>query len=254
MGRLKDKKVLITGGSGGIGSETARHFLQQGAQVFLVDVDEEGLKKTVQTLNNESVGFQAADVTQPDQVEAYVKAAKAHMGGINVFFNNAGVEGKVAPIAQYEVEEFEKVMAVNVKGMFLGMKYVMPVMQESGGGSIVITSSVAGLQGTPQVVAYTTSKHAVIGMMRVAALEGAAMGIRVNTVHPSPVDNRMMRSLESGFSPDDPEGAKKNFEQTIPLGRYANEEDVAKLVLFLASDESAFITGSTYTVDGGLTA
>jgi len=144
-------------------------------------------------------------------------------------------------------------MDVNVKGVWLGMKHAFPHMKNSG-GSVIITSSVAGLQGTPNVMAYVTSKHATIGAMKVGALEGAEHNIRVNSIHPSPVDNRMMRSLEEGFAPGGAEEAKKGFEQMIPLGRYGKNEEIASLALFLASDESKFITGSTYAIDGGLTA
>ena len=124
-------------------------------------------------------------------------------------------------------------------------------MQKRGGGSIVITSSVAGLSGTPNIAPYGTSKHAVIGLMRAAARECAPMNIRVNTVNPSPVETRMMRSLEAGMSPDDPEAARQRIAATVPLGRYAEPEDIAKVMLFLASDDAAFVTGSIYKADGG---
>lgn len=127
-------------------------------------------------------------------------------------------------------------------------------MKKQGGGSVIITSSVAGLGGTPGLMAYVTSKHAIIGSMRVAALEGARHGIRVNTIHPSPVDNRMMRSLEEGFSPGRAEEMKQSFTERIPLGRYGTNEDMANLALFLASDDSEFITGATYAINGGFTA
>jgi NAD(P)-dependent dehydrogenase (short-subunit alcohol dehydrogenase family) len=171
---------------------------------------------------------------------------------IDILFLNAGIEGVVKPLTDYPEEMYDKVIAVNVKGVWLGLKHAFPHMKENG-GSVIITSSVAGIQGTPNVMAYVTSKHAVIGTMKVAALEGAEFGIRVNSIHPSPVDNRMMRSLEEGFAPGAAEEAKKGFEQAIPLKRYADNSDIASLALFLASDDSSFITGSTYSVDGGMT-
>jgi NAD(P)-dependent dehydrogenase (short-subunit alcohol dehydrogenase family) len=143
---------------------------------------------------------------------------------------------------------------VNIKGVWNTLRHTFPHLEENGGGSVVITSSVAGISGTPNVMAYVTSKHGVNGTMKVAALEGAAKGIRVNSIHPSPVDNRMMRSLEEGFAPGQGKEAKAQFEQTIPLGRYANNEEIAKLALFLASDDSSFITGAQHTIDGGMTA
>ncbi len=254
MNEFENKRVVITGGAGGIGTETAKHFLQQGAKVLLVDLHEENLKKVMEELASDHVTYHVADVAQSTEVESYAQKAKDWMGGIDIFFNNAAIEGKVAPLTQYPEDEFDKVIAINIKGVWLGLKYVMPIMAESGGGNIIITSSVAGLQGTPGVVAYTTSKHAIIGTMRTAALEGAEMGIQVNSIHPGPVDNRMMRSLEEGFNPEDAEGVKKNFEQQIPLKRYASNEDIANLVLFLSSEKSKYITGTTYVIDGGMSA
>lgn len=253
MSGFNNKSVLITGGSGGIGTETARQFLEEGARVMLVDIDENDLVATKKSLDSDRLFIHTADVSKADEVEAYVKEAVAAMGGIDVFFNNAGIEGVVKPIVDYPVDEFHKVIHVNILGVWLGLKHVMRAMADDG-GSIIITSSVAGQSGTPNVSAYVTSKHAVVGMMKVAALEGAANNIRVNTVHPSPVDNRMMRSLEDGFSGGKGEQAKEEFEAQIPLKRYAQETDVANLVLFLAKDESAFLTGGQYNVDGGMSA
>ncbi|RIV17742.1 SDR family oxidoreductase [Fibrisoma montanum] len=253
MNRLQGKRAIITGGSGGIGAATAKLFLDEGASVLLVDLDENKLREVTETLGSDRVYYVQADVTQPDQVKVYAEAAVEKLGGVDVFFNNAGIEGVVKPIQEYPEEMFRKVMDVNVFGVWLGLKYVMPLMQSGGGGSIIITSSVAGLRGTPNVSAYVTSKHAVVGLMKVAALEGAPANIRVNTVHPAPVDNRMMRSLEEGFAPGAGTQAQKQFAEAIPLKRYAQEIDVANLVLFLASDESSYLTGGQFTVDGGQT-
>lgn len=253
--KLKGKVVIITGGAGGIGLETANLFLKEGASgILLVDLDNEQLKDAAKSLESDNVKYFTADVSKNEQVEAYTSKAVKEFGRIDVLFLNAGIEGVVKPLTEYPEETYDKVMAVNVKGVWLGLKHAFPHMKENGGGSVIVTSSVAGLQGTPNVMAYVTSKHAVIGSMKVAALEGAEHGIRVNSIHPSPVDNRMMRSLEEGFAPGGAEEAKKGFEQMIPLKRYANNEEIAKLALFLASDESSFITGSTYSIDGGMTA
>jgi len=253
--RMDGKVAVITGGAGGIGLETANKFLEEGAEgVLLVDLNEGQLKDAAKSLESDNVKYFRADVSSSDDVKAYTDKAIQEFGKIDVLFLNAGIEGVVKPLTEYPEEMYDKVLAVNVKGVWLGLKHAFPHMKENGGGSIIITSSVAGLQGTPNVMAYVTSKHAVIGSMRVAALEGAEHNIRVNSIHPSPVDNRMMRSLEEGFSPGAAEEAKKGFEQTIPLKRYADNGDIASLALFLASDESSFITGSTYSVDGGMTA
>lgn len=252
MSKFKDKVAIITGGSGGIGSSCAKMLLDQGAKVLLVDLDEESLKETVAELDSDHVSYCVADVSKDAEVKNYVQVAVDRYGRIDHLFNNAGVEGVVKPLVEYPEETFDQVMNVNVKGVWLAMKHAFPVMAKTGGGSVVITSSVAGLQGTAMMMAYTASKHAVIGVMKVAALEGAEMGIRVNSIHPSPIDNRMMRSLEEGFAPGAGPEVKKQFEQMIPLKRYGTNEDVAQLATFLLSDDSSFITGAQYRVDGGM--
>lgn len=253
MKRFEGKNVVITGGAGGIGSVTGKLMAQEGAKVLLVDLNKKDLKDVVDKMNNPNVHFYAADVSDEKQVQGYADKAKDLFGSVDVFFNNAGIEGKVMPLDEYPSDLYRKVIDVNVNGVYYGLKYIFPLMKESG-GSVIITSSVAGIKGTPNVLPYVTSKHAVIGMMRSAALEGAPHKIRVNTVNPSPIDNRMMRSLEEGFAPGQGEEAKKGFEQSIPLGRYGTNDEVAKLVLFLASDDSEFITGMVAPVDGGMTA
>lgn len=253
--RLEDRVAVITGGAGGIGLATARLFLEEGAAgVHLVDLKEDALVAAAEELADDRVAWTAADVSRDADVARYTQEAVDRFGRIDVLFLNAGVEGVVQPMTEYPEETYDLVMAVNAKGVWLGMKHGFPALEKAGGGSVIITSSVAGLQGTPNVSAYTTSKHAAIGLMRSGALEGAPMGIRVNSMHPSPVDNRMMRSLEEGFAPGAAEEAKKGFEGTIPLGRYGTNEEMADLALFLASDESRFITGAVIPIDGGLTA
>lgn len=254
MGRLDDKVAVITGGSGGIGAEAGRIFVREGARVLLVDLQEEPLKKAAQSIGGDAVSYAVADVTQPEQVQAYVRAAVERYGGIDISLQNAGIEGVVQPITDYPIDMFDKVMAVNVRGVWLGIKYLMPEIQKRGGGSIIITSSVAGIRGTAGVSAYITSKHAVIGLMRTAALEGAEHKIRVNTVNPSPIETRMMRSLEEGFAPGAAMHAKERIAATVPLQRYGTPEEVANLMLFLASDESRYCTGGVYMVDGGISA
>ncbi|MBI3244915.1 MAG: glucose 1-dehydrogenase [Deltaproteobacteria bacterium] len=254
MGRLEGKVAVITGGSGGIGIAAGRLFTREGAKVLLVDLQEEPLQKAVQNIGGDAVSYAVADVTQPEQVQAYVRTAVERYSGVDISLQNAGIEGVVQSITDYPLEVFDRVLAVNVRGVWLGLKYLMPEMQKRGGGSIVITSSVAGIRGTPGVSAYVTSKHAVIGMMRVAALEGAEHKIRVNTVNPAPIETRMMRSLEEGFAPGAAMHAKERIAATVPLRRYGSPEEVADVMLFLASDDSRYCTGGVYMVDGGISA
>lgn len=254
MGRLDNKVAIITGGAGGIGLQAGRLFAQEGAKVLLVDLHEDALKEAVQTIGGDAVRYCAADVTQPDQTQRYIQAAVEQFGGVDILLANAGIEGEVQPITDYAIDTFDQVMAVNVRGVWLGLKYAAPEIAKRGGGSIVITSSVAGVRGAAGMSAYIASKHAVIGLMRTAALEMADRKIRVNTVNPAPVDTRMMRSLEKGFEPDDPGRAKEMVSAMVPLQRYADPVEVARIMLFLASDESSYCSGGVYMVDGGMTA
>jgi NAD(P)-dependent dehydrogenase (short-subunit alcohol dehydrogenase family) len=195
-----------------------------------------------------------ADVSQKADTERYVQQAVDVFGGVDIYLANAGIEGLVTPFLEQTEAMFDQVMAVNVKGVWLGVQSMFPVMQARGGGSIVITSSVAGIKGASMLAPYVTSKHAVVGLMRSAALAGAEHNIRVNTVNPSPVETRMMRSLEAGMMPDDLNAAHDLMSANIPLGRYAEPADIANMMLFLASDEGAFMTGGVYMADGGSSA
>ena len=252
MKQLENKVAIITGGAGSIGKTTAKLFLEEGAKVLLVDISETQLNKVVSELGSKNVAYYVADVSKAIEVEGYVNEAVKLFGKIDVFFNNAGIEGVVKPIVDYPEEVFDKVIAVNVKGIWLGNKYVLPQMNE--GGSIILTSSVAGILGFAGLGAYVTSKHAVVGIMRTTAIEAAPFKIRVNSVHPAPVNNRMMRSIEESASAGHGEEVKKQFEATIPLKRYAEPHEIAQLVLFLASDNSQYVTGTTQVIDGGMCA
>lgn len=258
MPRLAGKVAIVTGAAAGIGLATARLFVREGARVLLVDVDESALKSACDGIGRQSTAYAVADVTQVEDVQRFIRVACESFGGVDVFVSNAGIEGVIRPIDEYPIDVFERVMAVNVTGTWLGLRYIIPVMREKG-GSIVITSSISGLRGAPGISAYTASKHAAIGIMRVAALECAKWNIRVNAVNPSPVETRMMRSLENMRSVDTggettAETVKTTLANRIPLGRYGTPEEVAALMLFLAGDESKFCTGGTYMVDGGMSA
>jgi 3alpha(or 20beta)-hydroxysteroid dehydrogenase len=252
MGRLDGRVAIITGGSGGIGRAAAKRFVDEGAKVLLVDLEERALRSAVEAIGADRASAVAADVTSDDDTQRYVKTAVERYGRVDIYLANAGIEGNVKPITDYPIEMFDRVIAVNVRGVWLGLKHVIPAMAKAGGGSIVITSSTAGIHGYAGASAYVTSKHAVIGMMRSAALECAPLKIRVNTVNPSPIDTRMMRSLEEQIAPGQAGQAKEQFQSTIPLGRYGQPEEVADVMLFLASDQSSFCTGGVYMVDGGV--
>ena len=289
MARLIGKVAVITGGSGGIGQATAQRFIAEGARVVLVDLDAARLRATVAALmaiagdallevvdeavnelvdegiddaasgagsavGSAAVSMVVADVSDEAQMRGVLATTLQRHGRIDVLFCNAGIEGEVAPLTDMPVEVFDRVMAVNVRGVFLGLKHTLPVMQRQGSGSIIITSSVAGLKGALRLAPYAASKHAVVGLMRSAVLETGTSGVRINTIHPSPIDTRMMRAIEHGRAPGAEAAAKAAITLRIPAGRYGTADEVASTALFLASDDSRYCTGGRYSVDGGMTA
>lgn len=250
------KVALLTGAGNGIGRATALAFANSGARLVLVDRDAAAGEATAGIIRQQGgeARFVAADVTRSAEVAGYVKVALDAYGTIDCFFNNAGIEGKWAHTAEHDEAEFDAVIAVNVKGVFLGLRHVLPVMLARGSGAIVNTASVAGLVATPGMPAYVASKHAVIGLTKTAAGEVARHGIRVNAVCPGPVDTRMIHSLEAQLNPADPASVGQRYQAAIPMGRYVQVNEIANTVLFLCSDLAAAITGAQYVVDGGRTA
>ena len=249
--KLNNKVVLITGAGGGIGQAAVRKFVSEGASVMLADIGTDVTQLLVDELGTEHCACVAVDVSQADQVENMVSTCVERFGGIDVFVANAGIEGTIGEIINTDVSNLDTVLAVNVRGVWLGLHYVIPVMRDGGGGSIMITSSGAGVKGSPNTACYSTSKHAVIGLMRCAALECAQYAIRVNTVNPGAVDTRMIASIEKGFADSGVDDFKGMVEATTPLGRYGQPDEIANMMVFLGSDDSSYCTGSVYMVDGG---
>ena len=247
------KVAVVTGGANGIGAAVCRGFAQRGGKVVVVDRDAEAGEALATEIGSAAI-FRAADVTRAADVAAYVKAAVDTFGTIDCFYNNAGIEGRVAPTAEYDEAVFDAVMGVNVKGVFLGLRHVLPVMIRQGRGAVVNTASIAGLVGTVGMPAYVASKHAVIGLTKVASGEVGPLGIRVNAVCPGPIATRMVQDIAKQVSPNNPESIEERYSAGIPLRRYGTAEEVANLVLFLCSDLAANITGAQYVVDGGRTA
>ncbi len=254
MKKLENKIVVITGATGGIGLATSTLFLQEGAKVVLVDKNQDELCKAEKKLSSKNAKFFHADVTSETEMRDAISYTENEFGNLDIAFLNAGVEGPVKSIFDYTSDEFEKVMAINVRGVFYGLKVCATSMKKRPGGSIIITSSLAGLRGMPKISGYVASKHAVVGLMKAAALELASLNIRVNTINPAPIATRMISTLEENFAGKNIEKIREKFEQAIPLRRYGQPSEVAKLALFLASEDSSFITGNTYPIDGGSSA
>ncbi|QUH26033.1 SDR family NAD(P)-dependent oxidoreductase [Serpentinicella alkaliphila] len=251
---FQGKVVLITGASGGIGKATTKLFAQEGAKLVLTGTSKEKLETVAKELNLEPDNYMiiSTNVAKEVEIAKLVEETVNRFGTIDVFFNNAGIEGKFQMISDTTADNLDEVLDVNLKGVYYGLKYVMPIMMKQKSGSIINTASVAGFIGSPGMAPYVASKHAVLGITKTAALECAERGVRVNAICPAPVNTRMMRSIEATINPDNPEDAKKLFAQMVPMNRYAEPEEIAQVVLFLASDKSSYITGASYRIDGGM--
>ena len=253
--RLEGKVAIITGATGGIGEATAKRFLEEGASVMLVGRSAEKLAETRDRLAVKgNVATSVADAADENAMAAAVAATVDAFGGVDILLANAGTEGKIALIEDQTVENFEEVFRTNVIGVWLSMKYCVGPMKKRGRGSMIALSSIAGVIGVPAGAPYFASKHAVMGLVKTAALELGPFNIRVNAIGPGPIDNRMIRSIETQLSPDDPDAMRAGFSETIAMKRYGTNEEVANLALFLASDEASYCTGSIHMIDGGFTA
>lgn len=252
MGLMDGKVCIVTGGAGSLGLASAKLLHKEGALVMLVDLSEGDLKKAAGEIGGERVAYIAADVSQQPQVKKYIDATLAKWKQIDVIFSNAGNHGAHKPIAEYPEDNFDAVWGVHVKGAFLAAKYGLPVMTK--GGSFIITSSVVGVRGMPGAYAYITAKHAQVGLMRCLAKEVGRRGIRVNTLHPGPIDNQFQLDVERDLSAVVGRDATQMLNELVPLGRHVDPEEVARSVLYLASDLSIYTNGTTLMVDGGMTA
>jgi len=252
MGILENKACVVTGGAGSIGTAAARLMLEQGAKLVLCDLSIHDLEVAREKLPPGELVLVAGDVANPQDMQTLAERAVAAFGGIDVVFSNAGNFGTVAPIAQYPEDVFDAVLAVHVRGAFLVAKYLTPHMR--AGGSLIITSSIAGTRGDPGVYGYITAKHAQVGLMRCLAKELAPRGIRVNTLHPGPIDNAFQLDVEKGLGEEIGRDGTEFFNEMIPMGRHGTPEEMAQAVLFLASDMSSFTTGTMLMADGGMSA
>jgi NAD(P)-dependent dehydrogenase (short-subunit alcohol dehydrogenase family) len=252
MGLMEDKVCVITGGAGSVGLESARLLRQEGAKVMLVDNNQQMLKKAVAVLGGEgaTVSTVVSDVSNTQQTRDYLERTAKKWGKIDFLFSNAGISGVIKPITDFPDEVFDAVIAVNVRGSFLACKYGLPHM--SDGGSILFTSSIVGVTSDPGICAYATSKHALIGLMRTVAKEVAARNIRVNVICPGPIANDFQASIEKALSAVMGRNASEVLDAATLLGRHATAEEIAKMVLFLASDQSSYCTGSVFMADGGM--
>jgi NAD(P)-dependent dehydrogenase (short-subunit alcohol dehydrogenase family) len=251
MSLMKDKVCVVTGGAGSVGAACVRRFLAEGAKVMIVDRDEAALKRLAQELNSSSVLTHTGDVTDAGDVRAHLDATVAKWGPIDVIVSNAGNPGHIAAIIDYSEEAFDRTMTIHARGAFLACKYGLPKMRD--GGSIVITSSVAGVRGGAGLnIAYAAAKHAQIGIMKAASRAAAPRSIRVNTVNPGPVDNAFQTGIEDGMSRLTGANVTEQLNQAIPLKRHARPDEIASVILYLASDLSTYVTGTVQLVDGGL--
>jgi NAD(P)-dependent dehydrogenase (short-subunit alcohol dehydrogenase family) len=242
------KNIIVTGATGNLGAAITQRLISQGANVLAVASDEARLARLAAEVTGPgNLETYVADVSDAEEVLGYATRAFALWGEVDGFVNNAGIQTPVRPIVEFPDEAFDRVMAVNIRGVFLGMKYVLPRMRD--GGSVVNMSSALGLVGRAGIVAYVASRHAIIGMTKTAALEQGPRGIRVNAAAPGPIAGRMTFKLtDEVFA-----GSEKTFAETVPLGRHGTPEDVAGLVSYLLSDDSRYATGTTHSVDGGFT-
>ncbi len=244
---LKDKVAIVTGGASGIGRAIALAMAREGAKVVVSDLDEAGGRETerqVAVEGGEAI-FAKGDVAVPADMADLVRQAVDRFGSLHVACNNAGVGGETVPTADYPVDEWNRVLGINLSGVFYGMKYQIPAMLEAGGGAIVNVASILGAVAFPTAPAYTAAKHGVVGLTQAAALEYSGRGLRINAVGPGFIHTPMIGKLEADKAVND------MLVAAHPIGRLGRPEEVAELVVWLATERASFVTGAYYPVDGG---
>jgi NAD(P)-dependent dehydrogenase (short-subunit alcohol dehydrogenase family) len=251
---MEGKVAIVTGGSAGIGRATALAFAARGARVVVADVEEEGGRETVKMVERDGgeAVFVATDVSSPDDVERMVATAKERFGRLDIAFNNAGIEGDLAPLVEYSLDTWNRIVGINLTGVWLCMKHEIPLMLETGGGSIVNNASILGTVGMATAGPYTATKHGVIGLTRVAALENAEKGIRVNAVCPGFIETPMV--MERGVHAGENQEVYDDLVGLHPVGRLGKSEEIADAVVWLCSDAASFMAGHPLIVDGGYVA
>jgi NAD(P)-dependent dehydrogenase (short-subunit alcohol dehydrogenase family) len=250
MERLGGKRAIVTGAGAGIGEAIAIRLSSEGARVALADLDDQAVERVAGEIEGKTL-VRRTDVTRSDEVEALVQGVVEEWGGLDVMVNNAGI-GVAGTTPETSEEDWERLMAVNLKGTFLGMKFAIPAMRDSGAGSIINISSVAALVGIADRAAYSATKGGILALTKAAAIDHVSEGIRVNCIAPGTVDTPWIDRITAGY--EDPEEARANMETRQPHGRFVTPEEIAAMAAYLAADESASCIGACMIVDGGVTA
>jgi NAD(P)-dependent dehydrogenase (short-subunit alcohol dehydrogenase family) len=253
MNDLKDRSIIITGAAGSIGHATACVLARRGANLMLVDINREGLeaRRAIVAAFGTRVETCHADVSLSEDVRGYVAATKQAFGRIDGLFNNAGMDGKLASIEEFEEAEFDRIIAVNLRGIFLGLRHVIPQMLAQGGGAIVNTGSIASERGLGGACAYNATKHGVLGLTRTAAADVAARGVRVNAVMPGVIDTPLLEGMLHTMFNGDVQLGKRTLGKIAPQERIGLPSEVGEVVAFLLSDAASFVNGAAWAMDGG---